>query len=74
MRVRHNRKKCIGCNSCVIHAPQSWLLDPTDGLARFIGSQEKCNGEWCGELHTADLDDDMAASEHCPVKIIHIEE
>ena len=73
-RVRHNRRKCIGCGACVKAAPQSWILDPYDGLSKFIEGKETSSGEWYGDIHDEDLVDNVKASEVCPVKIIHIDE
>lgn len=71
LKVVHQRKDCIGCNSCVTIAPQSWIMDPTDGKARLVGS--KCKGKvFVGDVFACDEEDNHRAAEACPVNIIKI--
>ena len=73
VKVVHNRKKCIGCNSCIEIAPQCWMMDPKDGKSRLIGSKEK-NALFVGETFECDKEANKLAAEACPVKIIKVEE
>ncbi len=71
--ITHERAGCIGCGSCEYEAPQTWELDPTDGLSRLKGGVEK------GKFTTVEIDEmDLAANqracENCPVRIISIQE
>lgn len=72
IKVVHNRKKCIGCNSCVEIAPQSWVMDDKDGKSRLVGAKEKSQG-FVGEVFECDKRANELAAEACPVKIIRVE-
>lgn len=69
--VTHYRKKCIGCGSCVMLAPQTWSISEQDGLAMLEGSRQK--GEvYVGAILETDLEDNLLAQESCPVRIIKV--
>lgn len=70
-KVVHDRKDCIGCNACVNLAPQSWIMDDTDGKARLIGSKQK-GKVFVGDIFDCDTEDNQAAAEACPMNIIKI--
>jgi ferredoxin len=71
-KVIHQREGCIGCNSCVFHAPQSWTMDPFDGKSTLIGSKQK-GDVYVGEIFECDLEDNLNAEKGCPMQIITIE-
>jgi ferredoxin len=73
IRIIHHRAQCIGCGYCEEIAPYRWKMDPWDGKANLIGSQGK------KEIYTTLASDDelqanLEATAHCPVKIIRVEE
>jgi len=72
VKVVHNRKNCIGCNSCVELAPQTWVMDEKDGKSSVVGGKEK-NGVFVGEIFECDLEANCKAAAACPVKIIKVE-
>lgn len=73
IRIIHDQKKCIGCNSCVELCPQNWMMDHKTGKAVLIGSKEK-RGIFVGEAFECDKEDNLKAAEACPVTIIKVED
>ncbi|MBU0982028.1 ferredoxin [Patescibacteria group bacterium] len=71
-KIVHKRKDCIGCNSCVLLAPQTWQMDTKEGKSRLIGSKEK-RGLFVGEIFPIDLEANKKAAKACPMHIIKIE-
>ncbi len=70
--ITHRRKDCIGCNSCVEHAPAQWEIDEKDGKSTLVGAIQK------GEYFVIKASDDeyeanKRAAQDCPVRIIHVE-
>lgn len=70
-KIIHDRKKCIGCNSCINIAPQTWIMDENDGKARLVGSQEK-GLVFVGEITDCDLAANKKAAAACPMKTIKV--
>ena len=69
--IVHFREKCIGCNSCVEHAPGYWKMSKKDGKANLIGSQLR--GEtFVLPIQKQEIEENEAAAEDCPVNIIRI--
>lgn len=70
--ITHRRKDCIGCNSCVEHAPGRWEMEDKDGKSNLLGAVKK------GDHYVLKAsDDEYEANKHaaqdCPVSIIHVE-
>lgn len=70
-KIVHFRKNCIGCNSCVNIAPQSWLMDEEEGKVRVVGGKQK-GDLFVAEAFDCDLEQNIQAAEACPMKIIQI--
>lgn len=69
-KLVHFRGKCIGCNSCVEHAPNFWKMD-SDGKSTLQDSVKK------KEIYVKEIDDlfvaeNKLAEKDCPVKIIRV--
>ena len=70
-KVIHDKKHCIGCNSCVSIAPQSWKMDSKEGKACLIGAQQKGKVQ-VGEIFECDADANRMAADACPMNIIKV--
>ncbi len=71
VKVIQFREKCIGCNSCIEHAPNTWKIDDNDGKSTLIGSTSKNN------IHILEIDESLIeenekAAQDCPMGIIQI--
>ena len=76
VKVVHERHGCIGCNSCVNIAPQTWQMDETDGKSRLIGSKKKGKGKdspFVGHIFDCDMEANRRAAAACPTKIIKVQ-
>lgn len=71
-KVIHNRDKCIGCNSCICIAPQTWEMDEKTGQSKLIGGIKK-NGVYVGDILEPDVEANEQASLACPMNIIKVE-
>ncbi len=71
LKIIHDRSSCIGCNSCVNIAPQTWLMDEAEGKAKLIGSQKK-GRVYVAEIFDCDRDANEMAAQACPMNIIKI--
>lgn len=69
-KIVHQRKKCIGCGSCVMACPEFFMMDK-DGMATLKNSKE-VNGNF--ELLVEEENCAKDAAFMCPVKIIKIED
>ena len=69
-KIIHYRKKCIGCNSCVEHAPDYWKMDE-DGKSTLLRGEKK-DKVYILEIDEVELDCNKCAAMDCPVKIIKI--
>lgn len=72
MKIVYYRNDCIGCNSCVEHAPDCWKISEDDGKVVLIDSIEK-NGVFVKEISEGDLPENELAARDCPMGIIKIE-
>ncbi len=70
--VVHQRRDCIGCNSCVNIAPQNWKMNEADGRVDLIGAKEK-KGVFVGQIFEFDKEANRLAAEACPVRIIKVD-
>lgn len=71
-KIVHQRKKCIGCNSCVTIAPQNWTMDQKEGKARLVGGRKK-GTVYVGDMFDCDLEANKKCAKACPMNIIKIE-
>lgn len=71
-KLVQNRKKCIGCHSCVELAPQNWVIDEKDGKSRLIGAREK-RGLHIADVFDCDKEANQKVVKACPMKIIKLE-
>ncbi len=69
--IVHFRKNCIGCNSCVEHAPEHWKISEKDGKSDLVGGEEK-NGVIVKKIHAAEKEINELAARDCPVKVIKV--
>jgi ferredoxin len=72
-KIIHNRNKCIGCNSCVEHSPDDWVINDEDGKSDLIGATKK-GDVYIKEITPADLEVNKRAARDCPSRIIHVKE
>lgn len=70
-KIIHYRERCIGCNSCVEHAPSHWTISKTDGKSDLIGAEKK-KGCFVQTISQVELDANWRAARDCPVHIIQI--
>ncbi len=70
-KIIHYRNKCIGCNSCVEHAPTFWKISKLDGKSDLQGASEK-KGIFQKTISLIEVNDNQKAAEDCPVKIIKV--
>ena len=70
-KVIHYREKCVGCNSCVEHAPNFWKISELDGKSDLLGASGK-KEIYLLEISRVEVKDVLKAAEDCPVKIIKI--
>ena len=70
-KVIHNREDCIGCNSCIIIAPQNWVMNEKDGKATLVCSKKKGN-LYVGEIFEEDVAVNKKAAAACPMRIIKV--
>lgn len=70
MRIIHERKKCIGCGSCVVLCPKFWEM-AEDGKSHLKKSKKdtKTGNE---ELEIDKIECNQEAADACPIQIIHI--
>lgn len=72
-RILHERSSCIGCGSCEYEAPQTWELDPVEGLSNLKEGVLKGN-YFTREIDETDYEDNKRACDSCPINIIRLEE
>ena len=70
-KIIHYRENCIGCNTCVEHAPKQWKISSEDGKSDLIGSIKKKEVHIL-EISTVELENNELAAKDCPVSIIKI--
>lgn len=71
--ISHHRKRCIGCNYCVEFAPERWRMSKKDGKVTLIGGEEK-KGVFTTRVTEEELENNMKASNACPMKIIQVKQ
>ncbi|MEK6948330.1 MAG: ferredoxin [Nanoarchaeota archaeon] len=70
-KILHYRERCIGCATCVEHAPNQWELSKDDGKAILKNSLRK------GEtdiliIDKTEIEANEMAERDCPTRIIKI--
>ena len=70
MKLVHFRSKCIGCNSCVEHAPGRWLID-ADGKSTLQGGVDK-GGVFVADISVVEVEQNKKAARDCPMQIIQV--
>ena len=70
-KIIHYRNKCIGCNSCVEHAPQNWKMSKEDGKSDLQHSTQK-KDTWIIDISEDEVKKNKLAERDCPVKIIKV--
>jgi len=71
VKIIHDRKKCIGCNSCVTIAPQNWMMDETEGKSCLANAKNK-RGLFVGEIFDCDIEANKKAAAACPMNTIKV--
>ncbi|MBU0668262.1 ferredoxin [Patescibacteria group bacterium] len=71
-KVIHKRATCIGCNSCVFLAPQTWEMDTKTGKSKLINAVKK-GDLYVGEIYDCDVEANKRAEKACPMRIIKVE-
>lgn len=72
LKIVHHRQKCIGCNACVEVAPYRWRISKKDGKSVLIEGKEK-KGIYNANVSDDEMEENLIASQNCPVNIIRIE-
>lgn len=70
-KIVHYRNKCIGCNSCVEHAPNRWSISKEDGKSDLKDAIQK-KDVFIVEIGPDEIKENKKAAEDCPVNIIKI--
>ena len=70
-KIIYYRNKCIGCTSCIEHAPEQWEISDLDGKADLKGSKKK-KDNYVLEISYGELSENEEAAKDCPVRIIKI--
>ncbi len=77
-KIFHKKHTCIGCNSCVLMAGQTWEMDEKTGKVNLKNSRKTGGTQSEQEIYTADLlnfdlEDNINATAACPMNCIRIE-
>jgi ferredoxin len=72
-KIVQRRKNCIGCNSCVLIAPNNWKMNAKDGKVDLIGGIKKGDQLFVAEIFDDELQANKMAAKACPMQIIAIE-
>lgn len=70
-KIIHYRNKCIGCNSCVEHAPKRWSISEEDGKSDLAGSEQK-KDVFVVKINPDEIEENKQAAKDCPVNIIKV--
>jgi len=71
-KIIHFRQNCIGCDSCVEHAPRYWCMDE-DGKSTLERAEYK-DGIGILEIDEVEIPGNIEACRDCPVGIIRIQD
>ena len=70
-KIIHYRNKCIGCNSCIEHAPKFWSISKEDGKSDLKGAEKK-GDTFVLKISDVEVARNKSAAKDCPVKIIKV--
>lgn len=70
-KIIHFRNDCIGCFSCVEHAPSNWEIGE-DGKATLKRSKEK-NNTFVATITEVEVECNRCAAMSCPVGVIRLQ-
>lgn len=70
-KIIHYRERCIGCNSCVEHAPEHWKISNADGKSCLLSSEKKKDC-FVRSISTVEVAANKRAAQDCPVHIIQV--
>ncbi len=71
IKIIQYRDNCIGCNSCVEYAPDTWKIDEKDGKSTLIGATKNKNA-FILAIDESMLEENEKAAQNCPMSIIQI--
>lgn len=71
-KIIHFRDNCIGCNSCVEHAPDYWDIEE-DGKSTLARATYK-DGIGILDICDVEVPKNLLACHDCPVHIIHLQD
>ncbi len=71
IKILHYRETCIGCNACVLAAPNRWSMNTQDGKSVLKDGIQKGNVT-IATVFEDELEDNKKAAEACPMRIIKI--
>tara|TARA_Y100000310_G_C20689313_1_gene821166 strand:+ start:2528 stop:2764 length:237 start_codon:yes stop_codon:yes gene_type:complete len=72
IKIIHRREECIGCNSCVEHAPEDWDISDIDGKSSLKESKETKKGTFIKEISELEFEKNKLAEHDCPSRIIRV--
>jgi ferredoxin len=72
LKIIHQQDRCIGCNSCVLIAPQTWVMDEEEGKSKLVNGTKRKKVD-VAEIFECDLEANQKASDACPMRIIQIQ-
>jgi len=70
VKIIQERKKCIGCGSCVTLCPKYWEMGE-DGKAHLLNSEFDSQKD-IEKLEVKEIGCNQEAADICPVQCIHI--
>lgn len=69
--ISQQRKKCIGCGSCVMYSPNCWKINDQDGKADLIDGVQK-GLVTVAELGIEYLEENKKVADACPMQIVKL--
>ncbi|WGH25085.1 MAG: ferredoxin [Candidatus Shikimatogenerans bostrichidophilus] len=72
LTIIYKRKKCIGCNSCVLVCPLFFSMSKIDGKSVLLKSIKKKENYILKGIDNVFFNNLIKAKKICPVKIINI--
>jgi len=70
-KIVHDRENCIGCNSCVLIAPENWEIDTKDGKSTLKNSKKK-GKVFVGEIFDHEIPANKKSAKACPMSVIKL--
>ncbi|MDH3004506.1 MAG: ferredoxin [Candidatus Shikimatogenerans sp. JK-2022] len=72
LTIIYNRKKCIGCNSCVLICPLFFIMSNLDGKSILLNSKLKKNYYVLKNIDNIFFKILLKTTKICPIKIIKL--